>query len=167
MKEVNEGRADSLLVLCACAMSAYTVWSWKQLWADSASPVLVPQPVFQRQMGDTIPVFNGCTRETYVFSQLKFSFCGCSVWCHPDAEGVEFYQDFPPAHSSVSQGTSAWCHSENFVMLGLYPLRYLKSDYWKLVQHYPVAESKLISRNSGRRKHEGKEIQWFLLVQNT
>lgn len=24
MKEVNEGKADSLLILCACAMSAYT-----------------------------------------------------------------------------------------------------------------------------------------------
>lgn len=53
-------------------------------------------------------------------------------------------------------------------MLGLYPLKYLKSDYWKLVQHYPVAESKPIARNSGRRKHEGKELQCsFQLLMRT
>lgn len=51
--------------------------------------------------------------------------------------------------------------------VGFRSLKNLKSGYWKLVQRYPVAEYKPVARNSGRRKLEGKELQWFLLVQSS
>lgn len=82
MKEVNEGKADSLLILCACTMSAYTRGITKTAlgWQchNGMAQSLCHSPWFKDWWETEFhwAVLNGCTRETCVF----WVYCKTCCW---------------------------------------------------------------------------------------